>query len=347
FLNPIMNWDQGFNQIMSNLLVCAMTASFTGPHIVLYLVSKQFPPLLETLATVSRRITDPTEQKIMSDYADSGRRMTETLITLSLVFTLPTFAFPFISMVIDMISPLEDGSRRIFIMVPMEFIFFKLEDHYISSSWLISCAGMSNFMSGALICCIYILTMRQTSGLFSVTCSRLNNILVGDRSSQEMTQADYGKCRKNLQDVVSLHAEAIRVTDQLEDTFNLIVLSFQIPAVIMLSLSYYYIAKVRGVPLCRHYIEVVLIAGFNAFLLCYNALGQEIIDISTEVYYSACSCEWIALPIRERKYMLLIVQRALNPVQLTAGKVSILSYETFAKVTKASLSYFTILKSLT
>ncbi|KAJ8668228.1 hypothetical protein QAD02_009891, partial [Eretmocerus hayati] len=328
-LNPIMHWEDGIDIMMSNFLLCALTASFFGQYLILFFVAGKFPPLLETLAEVSRSIIDPAERKILSEYAQTARKMNSILLISFMICPTSSFFNPLMSKVGDKLNPLPNNETREYILVPMEFIFFKQEDHYLFSSWLATSSGTSNCLAGAFICCMYILVIKQICALFKITSSRLRKIVVYGDDVESPPINSFEQNRQYMKEAVEVHTQAIRMVEQLEDTYTLIVMAFQFTSVAFLSLSYFYVAKVRGVPLVRHYTEVSLIIGFNAMLLCFNALGQEVIDVSDDIFDTAYETEWYSLRPTDRKYISILLHRSLHPSQLTAGGFSVLSYETF------------------
>ncbi|XP_011878564.1 PREDICTED: odorant receptor 13a-like [Vollenhovia emeryi] len=74
--------------------------------------------------------------------------------------------------------------------------------------------------------------------------------------------------------------------------------------------------------------------------------AQFLLDYSVLPYESICRANWYYTSQRCRKLLLLILNRTTSPCKITAGKIIILSIESFATVLKTSLSYLTMFRSL-
>ncbi|XP_025156087.1 putative odorant receptor 85d [Harpegnathos saltator] len=77
-----------------------------------------------------------------------------------------------------------------------------------------------------------------------------------------------------------------------------------------------------------------------------NWQGQKIIDYSEKVYKAAYNAQWYEMPNAERKLLIMIMLRSIKPLEITAGKVIIMSYVNFNAVLRLSSSYFMLLQSM-
>ena len=50
------------------------------------------------------------------------------------------------------------------------------------------------------------------------------------------------------------------------------------------------------------------------------------------IFEAAYGCEWYKLPPKDARLLLIIMQRAKTPLQVTAGKLFIFGLELYAKV---------------
>ncbi|XP_029676792.1 odorant receptor 13a-like [Formica exsecta] len=73
--------------------------------------------------------------------------------------------------------------------------------------------------------------------------------------------------------------------------------------------------------------------------------GQFLLSFSDVPYESICRGRWYCTSRKCRKIFLLIMSRTMLPCKITAGKIMILSIESFSAVLKTSMSYFTVLRS--
>ncbi|XP_026826430.1 uncharacterized protein LOC105276768 isoform X6 [Ooceraea biroi] len=79
------------------------------------------------------------------------------------------------------------------------------------------------------------------------------------------------------------------------------------------------------------------------FLGC--AFGQHITDYNNEVYAAAYNIRWYLCPQHVQRLIVLMLQRKAKQFHLTCGGLFIASYECFAMVAKATMSYFTLMHS--
>ncbi|XP_018358398.1 PREDICTED: odorant receptor 13a-like [Trachymyrmex cornetzi] len=82
----------------------------------------------------------------------------------------------------------------------------------------------------------------------------------------------------------------------------------------------------------------------HLFLHFWNA--QFLLDYSVLPYKSICKANWYYTSQKCQKLLLLIMNRTTTPCKITAGKIVILSIESFATVLKTSISYLTMFRSL-
>ncbi|XP_020298584.1 LOW QUALITY PROTEIN: odorant receptor 13a-like [Pseudomyrmex gracilis] len=81
-------------------------------------------------------------------------------------------------------------------------------------------------------------------------------------------------------------------------------------------------------------------------LLSLNLTSQLLIDSSNEFQTVIYSCNWYATSVRCRHLLRLTLLRASKPCQIKAGKMYVMSLETFSSILQVSISYFTVLTSM-
>ncbi|KAL7737098.1 hypothetical protein ACLKA6_005315 [Drosophila palustris] len=91
--------------------------------------------------------------------------------------------------------------------------------------------------------------------------------------------------------------------------------------------------------------------GFLLFFLSTSAqfymvsyYGQLLIDLSEHIALAAYTQNWYNASINYRKHLLLIMQRAQRPVELSAKGVIIISRETFKRMMNITYYYFTVIR---
>ncbi|KAJ8682326.1 hypothetical protein QAD02_018118 [Eretmocerus hayati] len=86
------------------------------------------------------------------------------------------------------------------------------------------------------------------------------------------------------------------------------------------------------VPLPKRYASFLISVAINFILFSFNWLGQGVIDYSSQIFDSAYMSNWDGICTQERKVILMIMKRSLQPSVLTAGRVFPISMESFGKV---------------
>ncbi|XP_034938383.1 uncharacterized protein [Chelonus insularis] len=76
------------------------------------------------------------------------------------------------------------------------------------------------------------------------------------------------------------------------------------------------------------------------------ALSQKLIDFSTNIQEYLATGLWYDTPKKVQKLIVLVTLRSQLACKLTAGKILVLSLETFTTFVKTAASYFTVLASM-
>ncbi|XP_039307788.1 odorant receptor 43a-like isoform X2 [Solenopsis invicta] len=149
---------------------------------------------------------------------------------------------------------------------------------------------------------------------------------------------------KVLNNIVTSHLRMIRFADNIENTYNLIMLIVLLHFVIVFCLSgFCLILEMDEVITAKIYFSIVMliILLMNTFLYC--GAGELLTEQCNAVYRAMCNLEWYKLESRKAKNLILLMIRARHPVCITAGKIIPLTMATFSSVLKTSCGYITFL----
>ncbi|TGZ52811.1 putative odorant receptor 22c, partial [Temnothorax longispinosus] len=91
----------------------------------------------------------------------------------------------------------------------------------------------------------------------------------------------------------------------------------------------------------KHSIFIVALL-VQLFLYCFA--GQTLEFQSEELAYAIYKSPWYTFDLSMMKNLPLIILRAVNPQQLTAGKFVAINLMTFKEILKASVSYLSVLR---
>ncbi|XP_011308752.1 odorant receptor 13a-like [Fopius arisanus] len=75
-------------------------------------------------------------------------------------------------------------------------------------------------------------------------------------------------------------------------------------------------------------------------------LGHILIVKSEKVFISTYQSEWYRLPPRLQLMIIPIMMRSLKPCEITAGKIYVMSMQSFGTALKTMMSFFTVLNSM-
>ncbi|XP_046425370.1 odorant receptor 13a-like isoform X1 [Neodiprion fabricii] len=92
------------------------------------------------------------------------------------------------------------------------------------------------------------------------------------------------------------------------------------------------------------YFSYLMMALFQLILFCFP--GDGLISQSLAVSDAAYATKWFKLSKRLKTDVRLIILRGQKPAKITAGKFNVMCLEHLATVLSASMSYFTVLRSL-
>ncbi|XP_046746066.1 odorant receptor 13a-like [Diprion similis] len=92
------------------------------------------------------------------------------------------------------------------------------------------------------------------------------------------------------------------------------------------------------------YFSYLMMALFQLILFCFP--GDGLISQSLAVSEAAYATKWFKLSKNLKTDVRLIIVRSQKPAKITAGKFNVMCLEHLATVLSASMSYFTVLRSL-
>nr|XP_046475096.1 odorant receptor 49a-like [Neodiprion pinetum] len=173
-------------------------------------------------------------------------------------------------------------------------------------------------------------------GQLYVLAERINDI---NTNGQE--------CGLAIKTLVKNHVRLIRMTQTLEEVYNVILLGQLLGGMILICiLSYYVLAHAEGeqnsdfFSVTLYILSVIL----NIFVYCF--VGERLVQESTKVHDTLSACRWYDMSSVHAKMLVVCMARSQKPLVLTAGKFYKFSMGSFANVMKTSMAYLSVLRSL-
>ncbi|XP_011864198.1 PREDICTED: uncharacterized protein LOC105560060 isoform X2 [Vollenhovia emeryi] len=188
---------------------------------------------------------------------------------------------------------------------------------------------------------------KHVCGIFRIASYRIEKAMAVNMLKNISLENEIIIC-KEIVHAVDIHRKAIKISTLLFSTFNgplsLLLLVF----VICLSFNLYRISesisRENNIEQCL--IHFVIIIGIFLFLFVTNYIGQEMTDYNNHVFFTVYNVRWYVAPLHVQRLILFLLQNGSKAFHLCLGGMFSGSIELFATLTKASLSYFTVVYSM-
>ncbi|XP_070152592.1 odorant receptor 30a-like [Polyergus mexicanus] len=183
-------------------------------------------------------------------------------------------------------------------------------------------------------------------GLFRIASYRMEQIMTIEILQDINLKNRTVICNKIFY-AVEIHRKAMKFTNILIATFqgSLLLLI----AIIVISLSLNIFAIYRNASLGNTeavLLHFIFIFTFLLYSFVGNYIGEELCNHSNHIYSTTYNSRWYKAPLYAQKMILFILQRGSQVSDINIAGLFIPSLECFATLTKASMSYFTVLYSM-
>ncbi|XP_071642913.1 odorant receptor 13a-like isoform X2 [Temnothorax longispinosus] len=148
--------------------------------------------------------------------------------------------------------------------------------------------------------------------------------------------------------IIRKHQSIINLSEKIENLYSYIVLlQFTSNTVIICSLGFLIVTAI-GTPDATEKIVKSLLFYFNtnleAFIFCFA--GEYLSNKSKAIGNAAYNSAWYDMKAKDSRVLLFTILRSQRQLQLTAGKMAVLSLEYFTNIMKASGSYLSVLLAM-
>ncbi|NP_001177557.1 odorant receptor 173 [Nasonia vitripennis] len=333
-----------FNILIENSLSIIFGFACLLKYGVTFASRSRLQTLLTQIASDWQRLTDKAEIDILSQYGEEGRYLV-LFYTVYVFLAWVTCNFvPFIPPLLDILLPLENGTHDLVYPFYADYVFFKQTDYHYESCLHVFFVYFGTTSLFAGMDTIYVATVKHSCGLFAITWLE-TMARTGKSNRSNYSIKPNSVVHHDMVEAIVMHNETIRFVELLEDSFSLCFLMVQCMIVAGLATLCFYMMRIydKTFNMCQFSTFTV---GLVIHLLYLHWVGQKIIDSSDKVFYSTYYSDWYLISRNERQLTKIILARSLYPCQLTAGKISVLSMETFGALMKTSMSYCTVLLSV-
>ncbi|XP_047370078.1 uncharacterized protein LOC124957264 isoform X2 [Vespa velutina] len=150
----------------------------------------------------------------------------------------------------------------------------------------------------------------------------------------------------SIQKLVLRHYRLIRLTERLENNFNLPIMQQLFGTTIHICLSGYYVLMSKETKdNLQSFLFFVYISSVICTLFIYCFIGECFIQESSNFGNAIYNYNWYNLPVTESKFFLICMTRSKKPQFLTSGKFAVLSLSIFTDILKTSMGYLSVLRT--
>ncbi|CAL7951960.1 unnamed protein product [Xylocopa violacea] len=244
--------------------------------------------------------------------------------------------------ILDTLSP-KNESRGVGFIYPAYYALDEKEYYFLIIAHMISVITVVFFV---YISCdsIYMAIVQHACGLLSISGYRFMGAIKCNLSRDTKDDARIiDEMYQRVCHSVKAHQHAmdyIKEIGRIHETYLFIAV-----ALIMLSFSITLVKTSLMKPCMEFYKYCGFLVVQLIHLLFLSIQGHFIITSHDSVYNNIYNGVWYASSPRTQALYAMALRRNLTPPLLTAGGLMTLNLESFAEIIKASVSYFTVLKS--
>ncbi|EZA54437.1 hypothetical protein X777_05671, partial [Ooceraea biroi] len=302
--------------------------------------------ILEKLQYVCSELKNENEIAIIKRYGHIAKYVAIGLTSLAkwslFIFTL----LPILPRIFGIFFPVNKSEtyRNIYItteyFVDEEKYFYFIMLHLYVAHYI---AGGTLIGAGVLLTGYF----TYFCGLFNIASYRIEQAM--RINSDELTnRKNKRKIDKKISHAVDIHRTALEFTEFF--LYNFEGICFLIIAIIVICLSLNLFGIFQAVRYVYNMQEFLVHCGFTVGILTcslgVNCVGQAITDHYNYMFSSAYNVPWYVASVRVQRLILFLLRRGTKPYGLKFGGLYTISLESFASLSTASLSYFTLLCSI-
>ncbi|XP_070160512.1 odorant receptor 30a-like isoform X2 [Polyergus mexicanus] len=292
--------------------------------------------LFEQLQHICNELKDENEIAIIKKYGNNAKRYAAILMLLYICITIIMFLLPILPRLLGFVLHINATQPRVMQQLMPNYIIDQGKHFYLILLYMYAALliGATALVGIGMTLLSY---LKHACGMFRIASYRIEKaITMWTNTRLENEIIIY----KEIAYAVDIHCKAINFRRS-----HILLISV---GVICLTLNLYAIAVNAShggdvEQLLLHFLIAVIIF---LYLFLANYAGQEITDHNDYVYFTAYTVRWYTASVHVQKLILFLLQRGSKTFSLNFGGVVSLSLELFAALTKASLSYFTVIYSM-
>ncbi|XP_025269101.1 odorant receptor 9a-like isoform X1 [Camponotus floridanus] len=306
------------------------------------LKAEKIRALFDQIQSDWQMLMKSTYIKILNNYAQNGR-------TFTIIYASSFYSALVLFMLVPLLQPLllhspsNDTTRpllhQVEYYIDMDKYYFPILIHgYVTAIVCVSIAIAADTM--------YVIMIQHVCGLFKIIGQQLENIIKEDSLEINLEPPiKDDKPYKNIIKSIHAHKSALRYANLLEATFNQMFLT--LAGFNMLIMSMTGVTAATNMDKPEEFLRQITFACALLVHLFFESFqAQSLIDHSAYIHTNLMNIAWYQTSFRTRKILTFMIMKTREPCVLTAGKMFVISMDTFSTIVRTSVSYFTMLRSM-
>nr|UEN71212.1 olfactory receptor 29 [Gregopimpla kuwanae] len=308
---------------------------------------KAMKKLLDNVKRDWSSLRNKKEIEILTQYGNEGRNLTILHLVFIYSATFGYLMIPLMPTLMDIVIPLNESRGPVYLYQSEYFV--DPDEYFLLITLHTYLASLMTMTIIIAVDTMFICSVIHVCGILALIGHRLENLLPKrsdrDFGFYKLSKADHDRCHQEIVLCIDHHFKVTEVAKNIESSYSMSYLLVLGISMVCLSLS--------GVQLLIKFgqiEEMVRLFQFNlgqcSHLLFNSWPCQRLIDESVRLRESIYAAEWYSLSEENKRLLRFVMLRILNPLQITAGKLYLMSIENFGLVIKTSMSYFTVFASI-
>ncbi|XP_072744250.1 uncharacterized protein [Anoplolepis gracilipes] len=317
---------------------------FTVKYVTFYFVTKDIKKLMKQIQNDWNTLTDNNELEIIHRYAKTAKLCTISLAILIYVSLIMIICIQYIPSFFNIIAP-RNKSRRVELLFQVEYFidqekYYHIIQFHLDIGLIFAAITIQSTESFCLSLAIH------AFGMFKIASYRMEHII--DKSASNIFVKKHCTLHNNIVAAVNGHRRAIEFSEIIKSTFAIPYLALILLGVTSTSVNLFlFLEIVMSTNAVSDLIRaIIFVVCHFIYMFATNYAGQKFIDHDADVYKKICNVQWYNAPLRTQKQILFIIQKARKAYHVDVGGLYCPSLEGFTTLASASLSYFTVLCSL-
>ncbi|KAH0946902.1 hypothetical protein HN011_005466 [Eciton burchellii] len=335
-LTTFMTTKSVSNFIIKNLpTALALTIALTK-YTSFYVHMRTIKVMLTQLQNMYNGLKEKNEKAIIEKYGDNAKRYT-VMLTSFIVSSMCVFILGQVwPSILDIVLP-KNESRPRHLHIAMEY-FLDQEKYFYFILFHLNAGIFIGMITIVATGTMFIAYFQYMCGMFMIASYRIEHAIKIDMLKN---------INKNLIVIdiiraVDMHQQTMKLCDLLINRFETLFFCLIVFGVTCLSLNLLHIFQTTSSAGAKEFVLPILLATICIlYMFIANYIGQDITDHNDQIYITVYDIQWYKAPLQVQTLILFILQRGIKSFTLSIGGLFDASFECFATLVKASVSYFT------